>query len=114
MIENLEQAVAKRNGPETVALTRRAALLGMTTALVASPTIEAKAALPATREDLEDYMLFLWNEHRRVAEELGVDPHDFLVLHRRGGKARYDEACQAPAMSRALTVLSTVGFNGAT
>lgn len=78
----------------------------------------AAASLPApahaeplpTREDLEDYFLFLWSEHRRVAEELGIDVLDQLTVHNCGGRARYEEACSAPAPTRALRVLAQAGL----
>lgn len=110
MIENLDEPVAKRNGSENL-LTRRAALLGISLSVAAAPLATAAHAEPLpTREDLEDYFLFLWNEHHRVAEELGVDMHDPITLRNRGGRARYEEVCSAPASTRALKVLAQTGL----
>ncbi|UFX07269.1 hypothetical protein [Sinorhizobium meliloti] len=110
MIENLDEPVAKRNGSENL-LTRRAALLGISLGVAGSslPAPAQSEPLP-TREDLEDYFLFLWSEHRRVAEELGIDVFDHVTLHNRGGRVRYEEACPSPASERALRVLAQTGF----
>ncbi|MDW9481395.1 hypothetical protein GOB57_22365 [Sinorhizobium meliloti] len=67
---------------------------------------------PPSREELEDYLLFLWSEHHRVAQEIGVEPHDAMLVHRRGGVRRYDQTCPQPASSRARAVLSIAGFAG--
>lgn len=111
MIENLEHAVVKRNGDQTIMLSRRAALFGATVALTTSviPQATAEEQLP-TREEMEDYFLFLWAEHRRVAEELGIDVFDHLTLRSRGGRARYEEVCSEPASTRALRVLAQTGL----
>ncbi|RVH98817.1 hypothetical protein CN206_33410 [Sinorhizobium meliloti] len=94
----------------SVVLTRRVALFGMASAAVGATCEAAQAEVMPTREQLEDYFLFLWSEHRRVAEELGVDVFDQLTLHNRGGRARYEEACSAPASTRALKVLAQTGL----
>jgi len=111
MTENLEHAVVKRNGDQTIMLTRRAALFGATVAMTAAATPLATAGekLP-TREEMEDYFLFLWAEHRRVAEELGIDVFDHLTFRVRGGQARYEDACSSPASTRALRVLAQTGL----
>ncbi len=114
MTENLDHAVAKRNGDETIILTRRAALFGAATVAITSAAITQATAVEQipTREEMEDYFLFLWAEHRRVAEELGIEVFDHLTFRMRGGQVRYDLACTSPAASRALRVLAEAGLKG--
>jgi hypothetical protein len=109
MIENLDEPVAKRNGSENL-LTRRAALLGISLSVAGASLPPAHAEPAPTREDMEDYFLFLWSEHRRVAEELGIDVFDHLTLRNRGGRNRYEDACSSPASTRALKVLAQTGL----
>lgn len=93
-------------------LTRRAVLGGFAAATVAAGAVPALAVPDATREDMEDYFLFLWAEHRRVAEELGIDAFDHVTFRMRGGQVRYNLACSSPAASRALRVLAEAGLKG--
>ncbi len=76
---------------------------------VASASVEMQSMREPTREELEDYLLFLWSEHRRLAGELGIDPYDHMLSHRRGWKSRYESACADPASTRASAVLSRAG-----
>lgn len=110
MIRDVIQAVAKCNGSEDPVLTRRTALFGMVATAAAGAANSVEAGAVPTREQMEDYFLFLWSEHRRVAEELGIDVFDHLTLHNRGGRARYEEACSPPASTRALKVLAQTGL----
>lgn len=112
MINDLDQAVAKRNSSDEILLTRRAALLGMSFTVASASVSEARSAPPATREEMEDYFLFLWSEHQRVADELGIDVHDTKTFRERGGYARYERECPEAASSRALRVLSQAGMKG--
>lgn len=112
MIKNLNEPVAKSNGHETGMLTRRAALLGISATVAAVPISTVHAEPVPTRDDMEDYFLFLWAEHRRVAEELGIDVFDHAIFCARGGRARYERECSAPAASRALHVLAQAGMVG--
>lgn len=104
MFDNINTALPR--------LTRRAVLGGFAAVSVAAGVGPA-AAIPApTREDMEDYFLFLWAEHRRVAEELGIDAFDHAIFCARGGRARYERECSTPASSRALRVLAQAGMVG--
>lgn len=109
---DINQSVAKGNGSETAVLTRRSALIGIAASVAGASIPSAQADPLPTREDLEDYFVFLWAEHRRVAEELGIDVFDHLTLHSRGGLSRYKRECAQPAAARALRVLSQAGMAG--
>jgi len=113
MIKNLDEAVSKRNGSDGIVLTRRAALLGLSISIVGSSVSQVRSEPLPTRDDMEDYFLFLWCEHNRVADELGIDPFHSVTAYRRGGNERYQHACPEPAASRALRVLTEAGMRGA-
>ncbi len=89
-------------------LTRRTMLGGLASATLTSAAAAKPAPMP-TREDLEDYFCFLWCEHRRIADELGVDVFDLMTLRKRGGRERYERTYSASASTRALGVLTQVG-----
>ena len=94
-------------------LTRRAILGGLAGVTVAGTAAAARPSpvLP-TREDLEDYFLFIRSEHKRIADELGIDMFDVMTFHQRGGHKRYELNCPTPASARALGVLAHVGMIG--
>lgn len=63
-----------------------------------------------SRAELERYYAFLWCEFQRLAEEMGVEMHDAMIVHRAGGLAAVLAMAPLPPSTRARHVLALSGW----
>lgn len=79
---------------------------------VTAATTVAAVDVPPSREELVRYYTFLWREHCRLAEELGLAPFDGLHAWENGGYAFTDRFAGTAPSGRAKAVLDTVTREG--